>query len=95
MEKRLIAYNDEMQSLVDEAIAKGLWFYAGYQDLWFSPRELVQAQADNRFRWGKVNWRLRDPNEACARLSAKLADASAELKAFQARIQKETGGELE
>lgn len=71
--------NDEMNTLIDKAEAEGKWLHCSYQDLWFSPDELRTAQAQGRFRWGVVNWTLRNPQEYVDQASIKLAAAHEHL----------------
>lgn len=57
-----------MAPLFQKARAHGLWFYCAYQQLWFSPDNLEREQKNGRFRWGAVNWELRDPREQVTKL---------------------------
>jgi hypothetical protein len=66
----------KLNALIDKAEAEGKWLFCNYQQLWFSPAELRAHNANNRFRWGAVNWQLRDPNE-------RLAEADRALEAAQ------------
>lgn len=52
-----------LQPLYERAKKEKLWFYCKYQDLWFTPDELMQYQSDGRFVWGAKNWELKDPVE--------------------------------
>lgn len=70
----------DLQPMFAEAYEKGLWFYSTYQDMWFSPDELDEAQAEGRFIWGPSNWQLRHPNEKIQ-----------ELEAIKVNIDKEIG----
>ena len=79
---------DEMDKLFTEAEAKGLWFFSSYQSLWFSPRELREAQADGRFKWGVVNWELRPPKEHEAELLRKAEAVEQELRDWKQRVKK-------
>ncbi|MCP3683809.1 MAG: hypothetical protein GY861_14080 [bacterium] len=54
---------NSLSPLFLEAKEKGLWFHTNYQDLWFSPSELKNAQSKGSFIWGITNWELRDPKE--------------------------------
>ncbi len=54
---------DSLRPLIAQARAEGKWLHCSYQDLWFSPDELEAANRDGRFRWGAVNWTVRDPGE--------------------------------
>lgn len=63
-----------LPELIDKAERNTLWLWCRYQDLWFSPAQLREANAQGRFRWGPVNWELRDPKE-------RLAEADRRAKA--------------
>ena len=52
-----------MQPLLQQARAEGKWLWTRYHDIWFSPDELESEQRKGNFRWGPVNWELRDPRE--------------------------------
>ena len=54
---------DELNALIDKAEAEGKWLWCHYQDLWFSPAQLREENRNGKFRWGPVNWKLRDPQE--------------------------------
>lgn len=54
---------DSLRHLIAQARAEGKWLHCSYQDLWFSPDQLETANREGRFRWGAVNWTLRDPEE--------------------------------
>jgi hypothetical protein len=58
--------SDSLAPLFKEARETGKWFWCPYQNLWFSPDQLEAAQSDGRFRWGAINWKLRDPRERIA-----------------------------
>lgn len=49
---------ESLMPMYKEAIEKKLWFHCKYQDLWFSPRQLFQANKSGRFIWGPQNWEL-------------------------------------
>jgi hypothetical protein len=50
--------SEGMKPLFERAEAEGLWFRSNYQGLWFSPEALRDHQANGKFRWGAVNWKL-------------------------------------
>lgn len=77
---------ESLKPLFEKARREGLWFYCSYQGLWFSPDELAAAQAEGRFRWGAVNWTLRDPREYLEALESSLRDAEAAVKNVKVRI---------
>ena len=81
-----------MNSMVDlfaAARQQKLWFHGVYQDLWFSPDELDAEQAAGRFRWGAVNWSLRDPKEHLANLEERAKDAQDAVERFKHCLAKE------
>ncbi len=75
-----------MKDLFIEAEIKGLWFHCGYQDLWFSPKQLAAEQEAGRFRWGPVNWMLRDPRERVAILRKQAATELAEAERLETML---------
>jgi len=54
--------------------------------MWFSPQELRDANAEGRFRWRVVNWRLRDPQEKLKRLREHVKSSQKELEEFKEKI---------
>ena len=76
----------ELHELIDRAEQAGQWLRSPYQDLWFSPAELRDHIANGKFRWGVVNWELRDPTERMAQLHANVRAATLALSAFEARV---------
>jgi len=76
--------------LFEKAEREGLWFFSPYQQLWFSPRELRAAQAEGRFRWGAVNWKLRPPTEYRDEARARWAEAEGEFNRVLIRIEMES-----
>lgn len=77
-----------LQPLFEEARSKKLWFHSNYQDLWFSPTELLEAQMQGKFIWSAENWQLRNPNEHILYLGAKKEAIEKEILAFTLRILK-------
>lgn len=77
---------DSMQKMIQEAREKGLWLWASYHDLWFSPDELESQQAEGQFCWGPANWELRDPSNQVSYLKWRATNAEEELRIFQGRI---------
>ena len=64
----------DMESLFKQAEEQKLWFWSRYQDLWFSPAKLRIAQSVGQFRWGAVNWELRDPRERVSELRQRAQE---------------------
>lgn len=79
-----------LQHLYDDAKASGRWFWCRYQDMWFTPDELKQANAEGRFRWGPVNWRLRDPNERLEEIDKEIQCLQEQRELFKQRIASQT-----
>jgi hypothetical protein len=78
----------ELNALIDKAEGEGKWLWCHYQDLWFSPGQLREQNRNGKFRWGPVNWKLRDPQE---RIDAadKAARAATD---YAERVRAETHG---
>ena len=74
-----------LQDLIDQARREGKWLWCHYQDLWFSPAQLEKENAEGRFRWGPVNWKLRDPIERLGEAERRVSEAMDERN----RIAKE------
>lgn len=76
-----------MEPLFKEAREKGLWFYSQYQGLWFSPDQLEELLVhQKRFRWGPVNWMLRDPQEAIDELKRQVCALENQISDFEKLI---------
>lgn len=77
-----------LQELYEEAKAKNLWFRSNYQGIWFSPDELKAENQCGNFRWGPVNWELRDPRD----LLKDIPRIVAEAEKHNAEILRRIGG---
>lgn len=75
-----------MKDLFERADRDGLWFWCGYQDLWFTPDALRREMSGGRFRWGAVNWELRDPKGKLAALEAEENRARTDRKAIEREL---------
>ncbi len=75
-----------LDDLITEAERQDLWLHCHYQDLWFSPSDLREANRDGRFRWGAMNFELRDPIEKLAKLKEKRRAADIDVVAFERRL---------
>ena len=75
-----------MNLMIDSAEKQGLWMFCQYQALWFSPQELRKAQSEGRFRWGPVNWEVRDPQERMAELERGITSAIKDRDDFAKRL---------
>ena len=76
----------DLAPLFAEAEKTGKWFFSPYQSRWFSPAELAAEHAQGHFRWGAVNWRLRDPRERLQELEDKIGDIRREAESFRKRM---------
>ncbi len=79
--------DEAMESLLAQAEREGKWLFCHYQGLWFSPEELRKAQSEGRFRWGAVNWILRDPTEKLAVIDRGVEELERERAAVVKRIK--------
>lgn len=78
----------ELVGLIEEARRQKKWLWCAYQDLWFSPDDLAAENAAGRFRWGVVNWKLRDPRERLAEARGRTDRAQAEERRIADEIAK-------
>ncbi len=76
----------ELDKLIKQAESQGKWLHCSYQDMWFSPAELRNANNEGRFIWGAVNWKLRDPLENIKYLHGRIEQAQKDLINFQKRV---------
>ena len=74
-----------LDALIDQAEHEKKWLWSRYQDLWFSPSELRQKNNEGWFRWGAVNWELRDPAERLAEYDVQIARVQLERQKFLER----------
>lgn len=81
---------ESLAPLFKRAEAEGLWFHCGYQNLWFSPKQLKAEHDRGRFIWGAVNWTLRDPKVRLAQLEKHADSAAKEVGKFAALIAAES-----
>lgn len=81
-------WNNGMGKLFERAKERELWFNCRYQNLWFSPEDLEEKQANGKFRWGAVNWELRDPQERIEQLRREMGRVQNELDNFTKRLNK-------
>ena len=88
-QKQAQKYNELMKPLFDEARSKGLWFYTHYQSLWFSPSELEEKHKAGELRWGRDNWRLRDPQEMIKALKKRRKELKKQIIDVEQRIENE------
>lgn len=76
----------ELKPLIDQARREGLWLWCYYQDLWFSPDQLEAENANGKFIWGAVNWKLRDPAERVHEAEARARSALEEVARVRAAV---------
>lgn len=84
---------ETLEPLFEQAEKEGLWFYCPYQDLWFTPKELREKQANGRFIWGLPNWELKNPQKKIDSLEQYKVNIGAnineQIKDFKKRMQSE------
>lgn len=76
----------DMGTMFQDARQSGMWFFCAYHGMWFSPGELEKHQAEGRFRWGPVNWKLRDPAGRLQELREEVTAAQRALSEFEKRM---------
>jgi len=76
----------DLQALIAKAKREGKWLRCGYQGLWFSPKELTEANEKGRFLWGVVNWELCDPMDKIKGLEKNKARIDIEIAEMRERI---------
>lgn len=76
---------DQLRGLIQQARSERKWLWCRYQDMWFSPDQLEEANRDGRFLWGPVNWQLRDPQERVDEARRRLESAEAEYERIRAK----------
>jgi len=76
----------ELQPLLDQAIREKKWFFCNYQQMWFSPKEIVEYWENNRFLWGASNWKLRDPQERLVEILARISGLNKEIVSIKSRM---------
>ena len=81
-----------LKVMFDEAEKKGLWFFCGYYQLWFSPSELREEQNNGQYHLGADCWKLRDPKERLEQLRATAVKAAQKADEFE-KLLEATGEE--
>lgn len=76
-----------LNALMDKAEAEGKWLWCNYQDIWFSPKQLREQNRNGKFRWGAVNWHLRDPQEKIDEADRRAKAAADEANLVRAQVQ--------
>jgi len=77
---------ESLKPLIEKARRAGKWLHCAYQDLWFSPEQLEQHNAAGRFRWGAVNWSLRDPQERLKEMQRSIDKTQKAFDRFKTEI---------
>lgn len=77
----------DLAELIARAKREKKWLYCSYRSLWFSPDELTKENDIGHFRWGAVNWELRDPEDNLAYLRCKVQATKNDIEAFQQRMK--------
>lgn len=80
------AIKEMLKPLIAEARASGQWLYTSYHGLWFSPDDLEKENANGKFLWGAVNWRLRDPLEHLTEAETRLKAATMERDRIRQKV---------
>lgn len=75
-----------LYDLADQAEREGLFLWTSYQDIWFSPSAIRAAWEEGRFRWGAINWSLRDPKEKLAEIKASIGRRIEEYDALADKV---------
>lgn len=85
--ERNAAAMSDLAALIDKAEREGKWLWCAYQDLWFSPAQLREQNAKGSFRWGAINWKLRDPQERIDEADRRAKATSDEAARVRAAVQ--------
>lgn len=83
------AIKAELRPLIAQARKERKLLITGYQSLAFTPTELEKALAENKFVWGRANWRA---EPFMKRINAEVAEIERLVKDFESfcrRIQAE------
>lgn len=77
----------ELEAHIAKAEAEGKWLWCHYQDIWFSPAQLRAHIKNGQFRWGAVNWKLRDPQEYIEAANKRASLSKAEAARVAANVE--------
>jgi len=88
MDERDVVIIKSLQPLFQEARMHGMWFHQRYCNLWFTPDELEQKQANGKFIWGPPNWELCDPKIRVIQLEADIAKIQSTIDEIKAKTEK-------
>lgn len=75
-----------LEDLIKYAEENGLWMRCTYQDIWFTPGELMAHIENGRFRWGVINWMLHDPKILLEQLKMKIELAQREFDVMEKKV---------
>lgn len=81
--------NESLKEMYDKAIKEDLWFFTNYQQMWFSPKELAEENANGHFRWGPTNWTLRSPRELIEQRKDSLRKTADFINNIYRRIEEQ------
>lgn len=81
-----------LNELIAQARREGKWLkcnsaFHGY--LWFSPSELEAENRNGKYRWGVVNWDLRDPFDRIEEFEQQILAVMEERNRFTKRMIKD------
>lgn len=75
------------EELIERARAEGKFIHLQYQNIWFSPDDLMRENAAGSWRLHPTNFTLRDPGEELQRLREAVTSAQAAVYAFENRMR--------
>ena len=76
----------ELRKMIVIAKLNGQFIYCHYQNLWWSPEEFGKELDQNKFRWGRENFQLRDPKQHTVDLDRAIDEAEMNLKEWQYKL---------
>ncbi len=79
-------WKHELSAFIDEAEKRGLWLYASYHQLWFSPAELRAEHVNGKFMWSAENFKIRDPQERLDQLDLEAESIAKARENMTSRI---------
>jgi hypothetical protein len=83
-----ITYHNGMRPLFEKARAEKLWFFTPYQQLWFTPDELLAYNEKGRFLWSAENWKLRSKSEYLEQFEQEAKKAHDALLAAKEKVRR-------
>ena len=76
------------EQLIEQARAERKLIYCRYQQLWFGPDELEALNKQGRFRWGAVNFTLRDPQEKLNEMYKSVKRQERDIRVLKDKMSK-------